>query len=367
MTFKAGYETPDTKMTPEEYYPIGHRYAHVYEDILAKGENWFIKGDGVLYIIGPVENNSTTTDYTPWKDYKSQITAVIARDGAKVTNCDRLFSNCANLKSVDIAKLDITGTTSMRYMFSGCSSLENLDLSTLDTSAVTTMQCMFYNVSALKSIKLNGWNTENVNDMQYMFRNCASLTSLDLSSFNTAKVTTFYTTFYQCSKLEALDISNFSSDSLTRTDYVFDSCPALEEIAVNGNTLQKLASHISTLSSAWYNKADAAEYKSADALKAIGGKVVLTKTKPVTYVERSWDGEKVVETVKVVEDFIVVDENTTIFEGGKWYVVNSDVTNGNRIFASGTANLILCDDFTLTLTKGIKCEEKNIECLRSIE
>ena len=275
---KAGDEAPDTKVTKEEYQANRSRYVSITENVLVNGNNWFIDNDGVLYITGAVGNPSTTTDYTPWKEYKSQITAVVAKDGASVTNCDRLFSNCENLTSVDISKLNITGTTKMRYMFSGCSSLEELDLSAFDTSAVTTMQCMFYNASALKNLNLDGWKTENVTDMQYMFRNCATLTELNLSNFDTAKVTTMYTMFYDCTNLEKLNISNFKSDSLTRTDFVLSNCTALEEIKVNGNALQKLADPMSEISSTWYYNDIGQKYTNVDELKAIEGKVTLSKT-----------------------------------------------------------------------------------------
>ncbi|MBQ1773433.1 MAG: hypothetical protein IIZ97_04195 [Prevotella sp.] len=49
---------------------------------------------------------------------------------------------------------------------------------------------------------------------------------------------------------------------------------------------------------------------------------------PVSYVERSWDGTKVVSTVKYVTDYQVLSEvnKDRIFhmESGKWYVVKSN-------------------------------------------
>ncbi|MGN1250860.1 MAG: beta strand repeat-containing protein [Candidatus Spyradocola sp.] len=47
----------------------------------------------------------------------------------------------------------------------------------------------------------------------------------------------------------------------------------------------------------------------------------------------------------------VTSTDTTWSDG--WYVVNSDVTNGNRIEVSGNVNLILADGFTLNVTDGI--------------
>ena len=79
----------------------------------------------------------------------------------------------------------------------------------------------------------------------------------------------------------------------------------------------------------------------------------------ITYVDRSWDGEKVVERTMTVSNYITVDSNTTAFEDGKWYVVSGKVTVSGRINVSGTANLILCDGCTLNANSGIRLFEGN--------
>lgn len=77
-----------------------------------------------------------------------------------------------------------------------------------------------------------------------------------------------------------------------------------------------------------------------------------------TYVKRSWnEGTKTVESEnKFVTGAIPVSANTT-FEDGKWYVVDSNVTIGDRTKVNGTANLILADGFKLTLSTGIDVTE----------
>ena len=55
----------------------------------------------------------------------------------------------------------------------------------------------------------------------------------------------------------------------------------------------------------------------------------------------------------LTEPYRVIDENTVHLENNKWYVLTSDVTNQNRLYVDGKANIILCDGATLTDSKGI--------------
>ena len=48
-------------------------------------------------------------------------------------------------------------------------------------------------------------------------------------------------------------------------------------------------------------------------------------------------------------DYTIVTDTTSSFNGGKWYVVNSDVSRTNTINVSGSAHLILCDGASLTV------------------
>jgi len=71
---------------------------------------------------------------------------------------------------------------------------------------------------------------------------------------------------------------------------------------------------------------------------------------PVSYVERSWDGTKVVSTVKYVTDYIELkgsdntDYSSYELQSDKWYVVKS---NFERCFINAPsgkpANLIICN------------------------
>ena len=78
---------------------------------------------------------------------------------------------------------------------------------------------------------------------------------------------------------------------------------------------------------------------------------------PISYVERSWDGSKVVSTVKSVNDYIELGkarDDLFRLESGKWYVVKSNYETDIILAPKGEpANLIICDGVTLKSCIGI--------------
>ena len=103
------------------------------------------------------------------------------------------------------------------------------------------------------------------------------------------------------------------------------------------------------------------DYPEACNLDLINNEAKLTRRSDVVcYVERSWDGSKVVQTMKTVP----AGSTTTLsgctdddesYPSGTWLVVNgNNVARGQITATSGTVNLILCDGAKLTSEMGIK-------------
>lgn len=74
---------------------------------------------------------------------------------------------------------------------------------------------------------------------------------------------------------------------------------------------------------------------------------------PVTYVERSWDGSKVVSTARAICDYTELSgsdkEGFRCLESGKWYVVKTSFECKSIYAPKGRpAHLIICDGATLT-------------------
>ncbi len=88
---------------------------------------------------------------------------------------------------------------------------------------------------------------------------------------------------------------------------------------------------------------------------------MIVKSKPVDYISRSWDSTNkvVVETPNTCDFYKLVKSDLTSWENGKWYVLNESIEINNHIEVSGTVNLILCDDATLTVNSYIVVNSGN--------
>ena len=80
---------------------------------------------------------------------------------------------------------------------------------------------------------------------------------------------------------------------------------------------------------------------------------------PVSFMDWDETQKQLVPNQKSRSEYELITDNTTTFEDGRWYVVNSDVTIDERITVNGTAYLILADGATLTANKGITVEDDN--------
>ncbi|MBQ6119292.1 MAG: Ig domain-containing protein, partial [Clostridia bacterium] len=83
--------------------------------------------------------------------------------------------------------------------------------------------------------------------------------------------------------------------------------------------------------------------------------VTVYELEPVSYL--AWDeaSQRLVNKTgdEACAAYVEGTAETTSFENGKWYVFCADTTVSNRITVNGTAHLILKDDVTLTVPKGI--------------
>ena len=120
--------------------------------------------------------------------------------------------------------------TSLNGFFYRLKNLEKITgLEYLNTEKVTDMQKMFSNCKNLSSLDLSNFNTEKVTDMQKMFYKCNKLSSLDLSNFNTEKVTNMSGMFFGCSALTTIYASdNFKTDKVTVGSNMFGGCTNLK-------------------------------------------------------------------------------------------------------------------------------------------
>ena len=137
--------------------------------------------------------------------------------------------------SISVIACDIENVENMSYMFSDCENLKELDIKNFNTTKVTNMVCMFFNCSSLTKLEFKqNFNTSNVTDMGNMFSDCISLENLDISNFNTTKVTDMREMFSGCSRLKNLEIGkNFDTSKVKNKEKMFDNCNNLPPEKIN--------------------------------------------------------------------------------------------------------------------------------------
>ena len=154
-----------------------------------------------------------------------------------VTTMNNMFSNCTNLKKLDLSNLKTSNVTDMSSMFKNCKNLEEIIFGdNFDTSNVTNMKEMFYNCENIKRLDLNNFNTYNVTDMSNMFNNCKNIEEIIFGdNFSTANVINMDNMFKDCEKIKKLDLCNFDTSKVETMSRIFKKCKDLKEILFGNN------------------------------------------------------------------------------------------------------------------------------------
>ena len=130
---------------------------------------WTLDGTGRLIISGKgAMPDFINDDHTPWRDFRSDIKAVIIEDG--ITNVGTYaFSYCTHLTSVKFGK----GITTIgREAFNGCTNLKKADI----PEGVTTIDSdAFHFCTAIESVTIPSTVTTIENDAFYGCKNCKSI------------------------------------------------------------------------------------------------------------------------------------------------------------------------------------------------
>lgn len=175
--------------------------------------------------------------------YKKSDTEIVLASDYKIKapeSCEKMFSDCAVIASIDLSNFDTSSVVTMKSMFYNCKALTNLDVSNLNTSKVTDMSFMFYFCIKMQNYNLSNFDTSNVTTMYCMFVYNSALKSLDLSNFNTSKVTNMSWMFALCGELESINISNFNTSNVTDMSIMFRECKKLKSLDVSSFNTSKV-------------------------------------------------------------------------------------------------------------------------------
>ena len=190
-------------------------------DIYAK-----LDSDGTLYL-----RSTKKEGYEKEEKWNSpDILKVIIEEPIAPKTCERMFSECINLESMEnMNYLHTENTTSMRNMFNKCEKLKSIDISYVDTNNVKDTSYMFENCYLLEKLDVSNFNTSQVNTMTGMFSHCKNLKQLDLTGFDVSKVTSMRGMFAY-GGFESIDFSNCNAENLKDVTWMFSYCNNLKKI-----------------------------------------------------------------------------------------------------------------------------------------
>ncbi len=144
-----------------------------------------------------------------------------------ITDLERAFYNCKNLKSLTFAPTENGNSVSMYYAFYDCSSLDSI--ANLDKiTNITSLCCTFYSCKNLKSLSFAPTDNGNGVILYETFKNCSSLDSIaNLDKFT--NITNLEYAFYNCINLKeihiGIDPNNMNTSNI---DYAFSYCYAIK-------------------------------------------------------------------------------------------------------------------------------------------
>ena len=204
-------------------------YAVLYADGLLSLQRGDDKDPAHGEVLGAWQWDGTSS---PWYEQRDSVRSVVVRDAV----CARgggLFSGLANCTSMDLARLDVSGTTLLDSMFRSCASLETLDLSSWDTSGVENFSCMFEGCSSLRELNLAGFDTSRALDLSWMFSGCSALKTVDVAGWDVHRAESLSAMFRGCTSLGALDLSGWDVSSALYLASMFRDCAALTSLDVS--------------------------------------------------------------------------------------------------------------------------------------
>ncbi len=261
-----GSEPETTETLPE--IKAKRKATNGYSGKINSRLSWSLDDEGTLTITGSGdmpnyrEEFSYSSNVVPWKDYLSDIKAVVIMDGVtsvgngSFLECNNLcsvslsnsiktigiyaFYNCSSLSNVTIP----SGVTSIgSYAFSGCKCFTRI---IIPDSVTTLGRSAFFGCEGVTSISIST-NVQSI--PPYCFTNCYGLTSVEIpqsakfigeGAFHTCKnlktitlydgLTTIYASaFYNCPNLNSITIP----DTVTKIgEQAFVLCKGLKRITI---------------------------------------------------------------------------------------------------------------------------------------
>lgn len=219
---KTEVQNKETKKTLAEAAVTASEYGSVVDsetisDETSKTEiTWTVYDSGKLVI----EGTGVTPDWSPWFNYKEDITDVIIGDGITALG-ERNFMNYPTLKTVTVkGNLSKIGNSA----FEGCTALRSVKVK--ESTMIMLGEYTFLNCTALTDADLPGSKMKSIGSKA--FWGCTSLNKFDFS--DVSRIQDF--AFANCSSFENITIPSTWN---TIAEGAFYGCSGLKNIDIPEN------------------------------------------------------------------------------------------------------------------------------------
>ena len=167
------------------------------------------------------------------KSYKLFITS--NNDINLPINCGSLFSNFSNVTNIYFNGVKCYNVTNFSYMFKDDISLLNIEgLNNLNTKNLTALYDIFSNCKNLKKINLENWDVSKVKEMINTFANCINLEEIKgIDNWDVSNTTVINSVFQNCQSINNLNLSNWKLKNVTSMSLCFWNMRNLENLYLN--------------------------------------------------------------------------------------------------------------------------------------
>lgn len=165
---------------------------------------------------------------TPFETFNASIF-----DMTNMINCEGMFSEMSNLKSIDISGWNVENGSYCDNILSYCTSLETV---IMDNTYINTiyLYSMFYNCTSLKEIDFSNSLGFYGDDVSSFFYGCTNLKTIKGIDKLHPKVYTNYL-FQNCESLTSIDLSSWDMSNVLRTNNMFINCKKLTDVTIYSN------------------------------------------------------------------------------------------------------------------------------------
>jgi surface protein len=181
---------------------------------------------------------STIEDFTFLFHGLYNTTEIIGLNTWNMSSCklmNSMFSNCRELKKIDLSNWDLKFNKLERYYFDGvfsnCTNLEEIKgLETWDMSNVISLNNVFLNCNKLKDLSnISNWDVSNVRDFISLFCYCYKLNKLDLSKWKPYIIDNIASMFKDCINLEEIKgLETWNLEHCLSLVSTFENCNKLK-------------------------------------------------------------------------------------------------------------------------------------------